>query len=334
MTSAFGGQRSIQLSYGCGKGRFLPEGAGRRNLAARAISRHGGAMKLPTFCAAIVATVLLAACAPRSSGPALWRLSDADSEIWLLGTVHVLPRGVQWRTARIDAAFNAAEVVWFEARTDEAAAAEIGELVGRLGANPPGVTLSSLLTAEEQARFARVAKSVGVEPASLEPARPWIAALQLSLALLTRQGADPDSGVETALEADAARRGKKTAYFESAALQMHIFADLPPGAEKRFLLATLRQIEEEADTTDEMDRLWANGRVDELGRLLQRQIDEAGPEVADALIHRRNAAWTAEIDRMMAGKGRVFIAVGTAHLTGPGGVPALLRAKGYDVEGP
>ncbi|MBT9447164.1 MAG: TraB/GumN family protein [Hyphomonadaceae bacterium] len=291
-------------------------------------------MKVLNLCAAVLAGVMLAACAPRSSGPALWRLADADSEIWLLGTVHVLSPGVKWRTARIEQAFDAAETVWFEAPTDEAAVAEIGALVAQLGANPPGVTLTSLLNAEENARYARVAKSLGVETASLEAARPWIAALQLSLALLTRQGADPNSGVETALEADAARRGKKMAYFESAALQMHIFADLPPAAEKRFFLATLRQIEEEADTTDEMDRLWANGRVDELGKLLQRQIDEAGPEVADALIHKRNAAWTAEIDAMMAGKGRVFIAVGTAHLTGPRGVPALLRAKGYAVEGP
>lgn len=292
-------------------------------------------MKPSNLCAALLAGVMLAGCAPRpAAGPALWRLADADSEIWLLGTVHVLPRGVQWRTPRIDAAFNAAEAVWFEARTDEAAAAEIAALVTTLGANPPGVTLTSLLAPQEKARLERVAKSVDLDPAALETSRPWIAALQLSLALLVKQGADPNSGVETALEADAARRGKKTEYFESAALQMHIFADLPPAAEKRFLLATLRQIEEEADTTDEMDRLWASGRVDELGKLLQRQIDEAGPEVAEALIDRRNAAWTAEIDAMMQGKGRIFIAVGTAHLTGVGGVPARLRARGYAVEGP
>lgn len=293
-------------------------------------------MRLSNLCAAVAAGVVLAACArqPSAPDPALWRLSDADSEIWLLGTVHVLPKDVKWRSARIEKAFGAAETVWFEAPTDEAAVAEIGVLVRTLGVNPPGVTLTSLLTPEEKARFERVAKSVDVAPASLEATRPWIAALQLSLAQLTKQGADPDSGVETALEADAARTGKKTAYLETAALQMHIFADLPPAAEKRFFISTLRQIEEESDSTDEMDRLWARGDVATLGRLLQRQIDEAGPEVADALIYRRNSAWAEEIDAMMRGKGRVFIAVGTAHLTGDRGVPALLRARGYTVEGP
>jgi uncharacterized protein len=298
------------------------------------ILRHGEAMRLLNLFAVLLASVALAACAPRASGPALWRLTDADSEIWILGTVHVLPPELKWRSARIDKAFAAAEVVWFEAATDDAATAEIGALVSRLGANPAGVTLSSRLSAPDKARLDRVTKSLGVEIGSLEDARPWLAALQLSMALLAKQGAETGSGVETVLEADAARSGKPVAYFETAAQQMHMLADLAPESEMRFFSATLRQIEEEADTTDEMDTLWASGQVDALGELLQRQIDEAGPEVAEVLIHRRNAAWTAEIDRMMQGKGRVFIAVGTAHLTGAGGVPALLRAKGYVVEGP
>jgi uncharacterized protein YbaP (TraB family) len=36
----------------------------------------------------------------------------------------------------------------------------------------------------------------------------------------------------------------------------------------------------------------------------------------------------------MHGKGKVFIAVGAAHLLGPDSVPAMLRAKGYKVDGP
>jgi len=284
--------------------------------------------------AALAFSVAIAACAPKSDGPPMWRLSDADSEIWILGTVHVLPAHVKWRNPRIDTAFQSADVVWFEAPTDDAAAAQIADLVAGLGVNPPGVTMSSLLSADEKTRFDRVAQSLGVQASAMEHTRPWLAALQLSVALLAKQGGDPNSGVETVLEADAARQGKRIAYFETAQQQMHFMADLSPAAEKAFLVATVRQIDEEADQSDVMDTLWARGDVGKLGPLLNRMIEEAGPEAADALIHRRNAAWTAEIDRMMQGKGRIFIAVGTAHLTGDGGVPALLRAKGYTVEGP
>jgi hypothetical protein len=285
--------------------------------------------------AALLALVALATCAPKPPpGPALWRLADADSEIWILGTVHVLPPGLQWRSARIDAAFAAAETVWFEAPTDAAARQEIAGLVTTLGVNPPGVTLSSRLPPAERARLARVARSVKLAPESLERARPSLAALQLSVAMLVAQGADPDSGVESVLGAEAARLGKPVAYFETAAEQMHFLADLPPAAETAFLVATLRQIEEEADTADLMDELWVRGDAAQLGHLLNGMIEEAGPEAADALIHRRNAAWAARIDTLMQGRGRIFVAVGAAHVAGPRGVPALLRDKGYTVEGP
>jgi len=285
----------------------------------------------------LAAAFLLAACAPKgpSGGPAMWRLADADSEIWILGTVHVLPPDLKWRTARIDTAFREADAIWFEAATKgHDVAREMSALVQQVGVNPPGVTLSSLLAPTERARLANVARSVGLESSGLESARPWLAALQLSVAMLVKQGADPDSGVESVLEAEAARLGKKVSYLETATQQMHFLADLSPEAETRFLTTTLRQIEEDAKQADFMDELWANGRVEELGLLLEGMIEEAGPEVADAIIHRRNAAWAERIDVMMQGNGRVFVAVGAAHLTGPRGVPALLRAKGHQVEGP
>lgn len=284
--------------------------------------------------AAAVAALALFGCAPKAEGPALWRLSDADSEIWLFGTVHVLKPDVKWRTARIDDALRSADLLYFETPTDDAATAEVARLASALGANPEGVTLSSLLSPQEKARFERVSRALGVEPAALDEARPWLAALQLSVAMLVRQGADPDAGVENVLEAEAARLAKKTAYFETASEQMHFLADLSPAAEKQFFIATLRQIEEEGDQSDVMDTLWARGDAAKLGALLTRMTDEAGPEAANALIYTRNATWAEKVDTMMQGKGRIFIAVGAAHLTGPRGVPALLRAKGYTVEGP
>lgn len=284
--------------------------------------------------AAAVAALALFGCAPKAEGPALWRLSDADSEIWLFGTVHVLKPDVKWRTARIDDALRSADLLYFETPTDDAATAEVARLASALGANPEGVTLSSLLSPQEKARFERVSRALGVEPAALDEARPWLAALQLSVAMLVRQGADPEAGVENVLEAEAARLAKKTAYFETASEQMHFLADLSPAAEKQFFIATLRQIEEESDQSDVMDTLWARGDAAKLGALLTRMTDEAGPEAANALIYTRNATWAEKVDTMMQGKGRIFIAVGAAHLTGPRGVPALLRAKGYTVEGP
>lgn len=284
---------------------------------------------------ALTCAVLLLACSgPADEGPALWRVSDADSTVYLFGTVHVLPRELHWKSERVRAAFSASEAIWFETPTDAAAGATIAAIVAERGANPPGVTLSSQLSAPDRARLARVTASLGLAPGALERARPWLASIQLSLALLLKQGRNPEAGVERVMEADAAAQGKRTAYFETPEEQMALFGRLTPEAELRFLSATLRQIEEEAQTTGEMERLWASGDVEAFAPLIEAMTAEAGPEVADALIYRRNRAWAARIDEMMAGGGVVFVAVGAAHMVGPRGLPALLRAEGHRVDGP
>ena len=63
---------------------------------------------------AFLTAALLTACAPVSSprtqafaeieAPAVWRVADEDTTIWLFGTIHVLPAGYEWRNEVIDAA--------------------------------------------------------------------------------------------------------------------------------------------------------------------------------------------------------------------------------------
>lgn len=56
----------------------------------------------------VVAPVAVTA-APEGSGPALWVIKDADSTLYLFGTVHVLKPETPWGTARVDQAFASAD---------------------------------------------------------------------------------------------------------------------------------------------------------------------------------------------------------------------------------
>jgi uncharacterized protein len=187
----------------------------------------------------------------------------------------------------------------------------------------------------DSARLDRVAGSLpSVSKEALQAARPWLAALQLSLALTASQGHAAEQGVERQLEADAARLNKPTRYLETAEQQIQVFSGLSPEGEVRFLSATLRQIEEEADETAAIDRLWVSGEVDALAAALNRMIGEAGPELAQALLYDRNRRWADTIETLIHGKGEVFVAVGAAHLAGPNSVVDVLRQRGFSVEGP
>ena len=263
----------------------------------------------------------------------MWRIADADSEIWLYGTAHLLPTTVRWRGPNFERAFGAAEELVLE--TDiESDPTGFAALVDRYGTMPARQTLASRLSADEQAQFARVAQRLNIDPNALQTQRPWRAALVLSNVYAASRGQRQETGVEAYLSAEAARRGLRRSYLETTEQQVRVLADLAPEDEQRFFASTLRDIEEQSDSFEETDRAWARGDVGTLRRLFEEDMNDAGPAVYAALIANRNAAWVEEIQRRLHGSGRVFIAVGAAHLVGPGGVPTLLRARGVSVEGP
>ena len=154
--------------------------------------------------------VLALACGPRQAPapaePALWRISDSDSEIWLYGTVHVLSADTSWRGPRFEAAFASAGELVLETDTASETPQAFSALTQRYGALAPGETLSARLDPAARAQLARVAASLGVDAASLEALRPWFAALRLSVAYAAKNGQTAEAGVETVLAREAERR--------------------------------------------------------------------------------------------------------------------------------
>jgi uncharacterized protein YbaP (TraB family) len=276
----------------------------------------------------------LGGCAAPPPGPALWRIADADSEIWLFGTVHVLPRDLEWRSARIDAAFASAEELVLETDASPEGGAALGALTARYGLLPAGETWSARFGPEVRPDIVEAAAAARIDPASLEPLRPWFAALRLSVGQAIANGQDPGAGVETVLFAEATAQGKTISFFETPEEQIRMLADLAPAEEDRFFLATLRQMKSAPDAIERLQAAWVRGDVDTLSAQIGPEMREAGPAVYEALMTRRNRAWADAIAQRLQGSGDVFIAVGAGHLVGPESVVALLRARGIAVEGP
>lgn len=282
----------------------------------------------------------LAACAPAAPAkaegePALWRIADADSEIWLFGTAHMLAPELKWRGPRFEAAFAAADELVTETDASPAGAAEAYALSEAMGRLAPGETLSARLAPEDQALLARVTAALRLDSAALETMRPWLAALRLSYADAIARGLRAEAGVETVLAADARARGMTMSFLETPQQQVRFLADLPETEQIRFLRDTMNAIESGETRIDDLDDLWARGDVQTLAALFDAQWKAGSPALYETIILARNRAWADAIQaRLAEGEGRVFIAVGAAHLVGEGNVIDLLRARGIAVEGP
>ncbi|SPU54623.1 TraB family [Brevundimonas vesicularis] len=280
---------------------------------------------------ALAQTAAPAAPAPiQGEGPALWVVKDADSTLYLFGSVHVLRPTTGWASPRVEAAFDSASDIWFEISNPDDQAA-IMPLIQQHGLSPE-TPLSSRLTAEENAELDAAAQAMGASAAQLQPMKPWLAALSLSVAPLIKAGYYPKSGVELVLKARAEAAGKPIHGFETIDKQIGILAGLPDDVQLVFLRETLKDYENAATKLDEMVEAWARGDVATLDRVTITEMKEASPALYQSVLVDRNTDWANQIQTMLEGSGTAFIAVGAAHLTGGDSVQAILQKRGVTVE--
>ena len=280
---------------------------------------------------ALAQTAAPAAPAPiQGEGPALWVVKDADSTLYLFGSVHVLRPTTGWASPRVEAAFDSASDIWFEISNPDDQAA-IMPLIQQHGLSPE-TPLSSRLTPEENAELDAAAQAMGASAAQLQPMKPWLAALSLSVAPLIKAGYDPKSGVELVLKARAEAAGKPIHGFETIDKQIGILAGLPDDVQLVFLRETLKDYENAATKLDEMVEAWARGDVAKLDRVTIKEMKDASPALYQAVLVDRNTDWANQIQTLLEGSGTAFIAVGAAHLTGDDSVQAILQKRGVTVE--
>lgn len=259
-------------------------------------------------------------------GPALWVVRDADSTVYLFGTVHLLRPGGDWMTPTVSEAFDSADELWLEIEdpTDQAAAAP---LIMQHGLSPQ-VPLSSLLTAEEFARVDEAARALGLTGETMDPMRPWLAGITLAMAPLVQAGFDPQAGVDVVLRGHALEAGKPIHGLETMEQQLMFFANMSRDDELAFLRSTLEDYENSATMLDQMSAAWAAGDPDALYDLGGAEMKTEYPSIYDLILTRRNADWAGQIQTELDGSGTVFIAVGALHLAGPDSVQAQLAARG------
>jgi uncharacterized protein YbaP (TraB family) len=283
--------------------------------------------------AAFTAAFVLISPAWAWAKPPVWVVRDADSTIVLFGSVHILPKDLDWRPQALTDAMTQADDIWFEAPMDDASRLEASRVALQLGFLPKGESLSKLLSRKDAARLKRVAQDLNVPLKELDALQPWYAEIVLALGQISRYGGRRDDGVERVIDREAPPTAERRA-FETAGGQISLYAGVPRSAQLANLVDTLRSIEEDPKAFDAVVRMWAAGDVEGLAREIVQPMKSISPTLYRTMIQRRNADWTRQIVKRLSGSGKTVIVVGAGHLVGADGVPALLRARGIKVEGP
>lgn len=259
--------------------------------------------------------------------PALWKVADEDTTIYLFGTVHALPEGIEWYHGPLAEAFGSSDILVTEIEMTPESMAATQNLVMTKGVLPEGETLRGLLSDEQRTAYEAALARVDLPAHAFDRFEPWYGAMMMTMLPLLKQGYSLDAGVEKVLEAKAGD-GLERGALETVEEQLSIFDSLPQEAQIAFLMETVDAVDEIKAMLDAMVAEWAEGDAAELARLMNEGMTD--PVLAERLLYARNANWAKWIDERLDTPGTVFVAVGAGHLAGEQSVQDKLAELGIE----
>lgn len=260
--------------------------------------------------------------------PALWKVSDDDTTIYLFGTIHLLPKGIEWYDGRVANAFEQSQELVTE--IPEVPQQKTIAVTMQLGALPAGQTLRGQMTPAERAKFEAALQSLSVPPSAFDQLKPWLASVAIMGIPLMQSGYSLDNGVEAQLDQRNKALGRPRLGLETLEYQLGIFDGLPNEAQKAYLFETVDALPVLTKEIAKMVEAWSKGDAQALAELLNDEMDD--PVLYKALLSDRNRNWSQWIDDRLDRPGTVFIAVGAGHLGGRDSVQEFLGRAGIKVE--
>jgi uncharacterized protein YbaP (TraB family) len=270
--------------------------------------------------------------APAAPRPAIWLLSDADTNIYLFGTIHILPPELQWRSAELNRVVAEADELVMETADDREGRRDEALLpLMMLGKSVP---LADRVSPERRDGLRRMIAESGMPSAAFDGMQTWAAAMTLAVVAISQQYAGDDvspdelTGVEDALRADFEGRNRPISGVETSHGQLSIFARMPLRTQRAMLESMIDSFESgDADIMDPGEDGWVRGDVTRMAA----EMEEMPPEMFEALLVRRNQAWTDWLIARLDRPGTILFAVGAGHLAGRASVQSMLEARGFTV---
>jgi uncharacterized protein YbaP (TraB family) len=266
----------------------------------------------------------------KPASPAMWKVADADTTIYLFGTIHLLPKGTEWRSAAFDKAAAGADTLVVETVIDESNPASfIGEL-RKLAMSDGLPPLADRVSPDKRAALEVAVAKLGARMEDFDKVETWAVAFELLGLQFRAIGLDPGSGVETTLKQQFANGGKLIDELETNAEQLSYFDGLSEEAQRLFLADVLEDPAAMKAQFGGMLQAWSKGDVPAIAKTFNSDLGDS-PELKDALLDRRNANWARWVKTRLDRPGTVLVAVGAGHLAGDESVLTLLENQGLKV---
>ena len=267
--------------------------------------------------------------------PLLWKVSDRDNSLFLLGSLHLLKPSDYPLSGDVDAAFDEAEKVVFEVALEELADPATAQKFMHAAGYGDDRRLSGVLPSVLREKLDRLLARQGGSITSIDRYEPWFVNLSLTLGMAGAQGFQAEMGLDQHLARRALEVGKPTGALESIDFQLKALDASPMDEQVAGLVDFVDRFEEMPSVLGDLHAAWRSGDVARLEQLTRVEMQEKAPVSYRIMNVERNDAWVPQLQAMLDGQGKgddVLVVVGSLHLLGADGVVEKLRSRGYTVE--
>ena len=261
----------------------------------------------------------------------IWKASRGQSVVYLVGSVHLLSKDYYPLSPALDKAFKECDLLVEELHLGQMAQVESQMTILMKGMLPAGQTLDRVVSPATFRLVSERVKSLGLPIEPLTRFKPWALALTLLGLEWQAAGFDADLGLDKHFYDQAVAAGKEVQGLETIEFQISRFDDMSMEEQDRMLASTLAELETEKASVTTLANAWKAGDAPTVERIVLQDLRKE-PGMYQRLLVDRNKDWLPKIEALSSRKGRSFVVVGAAHLVGPDGLLAMLKAKGYSIE--
>jgi uncharacterized protein YbaP (TraB family) len=278
------------------------------------------------------------------AGPGMWHVHRGAAQVWILGSMSPLPKGITWRATQVEKVLDGAGQALVQKPFEIGIARILWLLITERSVLMVrgGKRLKDVLPAELYARFAAQRAKYTDDPNKWERFRPLIAAAFLQQAAFHQVGLSTRLDLGAAVRTLAKKHRVRVEEIKIAGVGdvMDALKVLPSATENACVDASLVTVERDLPRLLDRAQAWASGNIERIDKLREpAEVDacraalDSGVGAAD-LIARIRRTWLGTIEKYLQTPGVTLVVLNMDMLLEPGGVLDELRALGYDVDAP
>jgi len=262
----------------------------------------------------------------------LWQADAGKGTLYLLGSIHFGTPQMYPLPGVMTTSFKRSDALVVEAKILDVSPADVAHMVAAKAIYQDGDRLHNHLSSQSWKRLEQVAKSLGMSVEMIYMQKPWFVSMTMTTMALKKLGYSEDEGIDIHF-LRMAKGKKRVIELESLSQQLSLFEQLSVEEQVMMLEETLDEVEHGKKYFDEMLGYWRAGDPDGIQKIFEEGVmkSKAGERVNRVIITDRNRRMVARLDELARQGGRYFVVVGAGHLSGPEGILAQLKQRGYQV---